>query len=245
MTWLAGIDGCPAGWFRACRETESGELRFDLLCDVRALTEADPRPEVVALDMPVGLAESGPRACDTLARAHLGPRRSSVFPAPVRAALAARSHAEASALHEAADGRRVSAQAWNLFARIRAVDDWLAVDADARQRVVEVHPELAFATWAGEAVGGPGAEGTPRPMAHGKRTAEGRAERLALVEAWLGAGVLERARGDHRRRDLADDDILDALACLHTAHRIAEGRALSLPEPPPVDARGLPMRIVG
>ena len=50
MTWLAGVDGCPAGWFRACRETETGELRFDLLRDVRALTEADPRPALKTVE---------------------------------------------------------------------------------------------------------------------------------------------------------------------------------------------------
>ena len=39
-------------------------------------------------------------------------------------------------------------------------------------------------------------------------------------------------------------DILDAFAALWTAERIAAGRARTLPEQPPMDDTGLPMRIV-
>ena len=31
MAWVAGADGCKGGWFRALRETETGELHFDLV----------------------------------------------------------------------------------------------------------------------------------------------------------------------------------------------------------------------
>ena len=44
--------------------------------------------------------------------------------------------------------------------------------------------------------------------------------------------------------DVADDDVLDAIACLWTALRIAEGIAETLPENPPKDPEGLPMQIV-
>jgi predicted RNase H-like nuclease len=104
--------------------------------------------------------------------------------------------------------------------------------------VREVHPELSFRAWN---------DGVP--MAHSKRTAAGRAERRLRVAQWLGADLLTRAResaetGSHRKRDLADDDILDAVATLWTAHRIVDGRAVRLPDPPPRDALGLPMEIV-
>ena len=35
MVWAAGADGCKGGWFRASRETESGELHFDLIEEAR------------------------------------------------------------------------------------------------------------------------------------------------------------------------------------------------------------------
>ena len=52
------------------------------------------------------------------------------------------------------------------------------------------------------------------------------------------------ARADYLKKDVADDDILDAFAALWTATRIFEGRARSLPERPPIDAAGLLMRIL-
>jgi predicted RNase H-like nuclease len=233
MAWLAGVDGCPRGWFRICRETTSGELAFDVLDSVSALVTETPRPAIVALDMPVGLPASGRRACDGAARARLGARRSSVFPAPVRAALIASSREEASEITRRLDGRNVSAQGWAIYRKIRQVDQTLASSAPARAAIREVHPELSFWAWNGR-----------RPMRWPKRRPHGLRERIALAERWLGEGILERARGEHARRDLADDDVLDAIAGLWTAHRIAEGTAETLPPSPPRDESGLPMEIV-
>ena len=188
---------------------------------------------LVAIDVPIGLPERGPRACDREARGLLGARRSSVFPAPVRAAIGATTHEEASARSEAASGRRVSAQTFHILRKIREVDGLLCRDAAARAAFVEVHPELSFRAW-----------NRGRPMAQPKKDAAGRRARLRLAEAWLGRGVLADARGHVRKKDLADDDVLDAIAALWTAVRIARGDAVTVPEDPPRDARGLPMRIV-
>lgn len=233
MPWLAGVDGCKAGWFRACRHTGTGKLRFDLLASVEDLVETWPRPKIVALDMPIGLLETGVRACDTAARRLLGARHVCVFSPPTRAALAARGHAEARRLNDAICGRKISVQAWNLFPKLRAVDAALRADARLGHRIVEVHPEVSFAEWNG---------GTP--IRHPKRKAPGRAARESLAQAWLGPDVIALARGDRLRKDVADDDLLDAIACLWTAHRIDAGAAISLPEPPERDAHGLPVRIV-
>jgi predicted RNase H-like nuclease len=45
-------------------------------------------------------------------------------------------------------------------------------------------------------------------------------------------------------RDVADDDMLDAVAALWTATRLYEGTAETLPDEPPLDAAGLRMEIV-
>lgn len=233
MSWLAGVDGCRRGWFRIARERGTGRLAFHLLEDPAELISIAPAPSVVALDIPIGLPEAGRRECDGLAHRRLGPRGSSVFPAPIRPALAARDREEASRWTELADGRRVSCQAWNLIPKIRAVDALLREDAAARRSIHEVHPELSFCAWN---------EGLP--MRAPKKSRAGRTERLQLAEDWLGPHLLARARGEHRRQDLADDDILDAVAALWTAHRIAEGRAERLPASPPRDEHGLAMQIV-
>lgn len=233
MAWVAGVDGCPAGWFRAARERQSGRLHFSVIRDVADLLATSPRPAHLAIDMPIGLPERGPRPCDAEARRRIGPRRSSVFPAPVRGALGASSQSEATALTRAIDGRGVGAQAYRLVPKIRALDGLLSQSAEARRRIREAHPELSFWAWNGE-----------RPMRDSKRTPRGLRARRALVESWLGEGILERARGDARKRDLADDDILDAIACLWTAERIAAGVARSVPEGGDRDGRGLPMEMV-
>jgi len=233
MTWLAGVDGCRAGWFRICRSESSGELAFHVARSVAELLSLPPQPAVVALDMPIGLPASGPRACDREARARLGPRRSSVFPAPIRATLRGRTRTEAAEIAFRIDGRKISAQAWGIVAKIREVDTALAASPAARAAIREVHPELSFWAWNRGA-----------PMRAAKRTPEGRAERLALAEHWLGAGILARARGTCTKAELADDDILDAVALLWTAHRIARGEAATLPASPPRDETGLPMQIV-
>jgi predicted RNase H-like nuclease len=117
--------------------------------------------------------------------------------------------------------------------KIRAVDALLRGDGVAREAIREVHPEVSFWAWNGSA-----------PMRERKKRRAGRAERLRLAEAWLGPDLLARARGAHRRKDLADDDILDAVAALWTAHRLADGTAETLPSAPPQDDCGLPMQIV-
>jgi predicted RNase H-like nuclease len=195
----AGVDGCRGGWVVA---TSDGAIRVvPRFPDVLDLADG-----VVGVDMPVGLPDVGRRrACDVEARARLGPRRSSVFPAPTRDALAATSFA---------DVRGLSLQAWHLVPKVREVDAvWTA-------RVVEVHPELVLAVLGGA------------PMARPKRTAEGRAERLAV----LGLSSVSRLPG------AAPDDVIDALACLHGALRVAAGTALVLGDAS-LDARGRPMRI--
>ncbi len=233
MAWLAGVDGCRKGWFRVCRESTSGEVVFDVVETVSGLVAHPPGPSIVALDMPIGLPASGARACDRAARACLGLRRSSVFPAPIRAAVTATCREEASDITMRVDGRKVAAQAWAIFPKIRRVDEALAEGADTRAAIREVHPEVCFWAWNDQS-----------PMQWAKKKREGLSERVALAEAWLGEGILERARGNYLKKELADDDVVDAIAGLWTAHRIADGTAETLPASPPRDETGLPMEIV-
>ena len=234
MAWVAGADGCRAGWFRAARETETGELAFHVVERGADLAALPPRPRILGIDIPIGLTEAGRRDCDTAARKLLGrPRASSVFPAPIRPALKAATRLEASDITQRLDGRRVGAQAWNIYAKIREVDELLQRDTRLRERIREVHPEVAFWAWSGG-----------KSIAPGKKTRDGQARRQRLAEAWLGEGVLAAARGDRLKKTVADDDILDAIAVLWTASRIYRGEARTLPELPPLDATGLRMEIV-
>jgi predicted RNase H-like nuclease len=163
--------------------------------------------------MPIGLPDRGPRACDIEARRRLGPRRSSVFPAPLRPMLDAPTYADALSI------AGLSKQAYNLIPKIREVDALMAPD---RQRtVVEVHPELCFARLLGH------------PCRSPKRTVEGRAERLAVLDL-----TIERPPPG-----AAWDDVLDACALTETARLLVVGDVERLGDGAR-DARGLRCEIV-
>ena len=125
--------------------------------------------------------------------------------------LAAADHGEACRIGRRLAGRGLSLQSWHILPKVRQVDGLLRRQPWLLPRFQEVHPELAFLDWNG---------GCPLP--HGKRSREGRAERLALCEE-LFPGVWASLCPRFRRREVADDDILDALALLRSAARLGRG----------------------
>ncbi|MEM9627821.1 MAG: DUF429 domain-containing protein [Pseudomonadota bacterium] len=234
MVWIGGADACRLGWFRACRETASRQVHFGVFECVADLLSSWPQPDMLAIDIPIGLPDSGARECDRMARRCLGwPRRNSVFPAPIRRAINATSQSEASGITLAIDGRMVSAQAFGLFPKIREVDALLRTSAEARSRIREIHPEISFWSWT-----------DGKAIVESKKTPAGKAKRQALAEQWLGPEVMDSARGRHLKKHVADDDILDAIAALWTAARIERSEAATLPGNPPTDSAGLRMEIV-
>lgn len=233
VAWVAGVDGCKRGWVRASLCLDTRSLRVEVIEDARALLSVDPAALLVAIDVPIGLPERGSRTCDLEARRLLGqPRGSSVFPAPVRSAVRAPTYAEACSRTGSQDGRRVSRQAFAIFAKIAEVDDWLLSSSDARAHVYEAHPEVSFCGLAG------------RPVAESKRKRAGRDIRRGLLAPWVGEEALARAYQAVRGPGLPEDDFLDACAALWTAERIWKAVHRTLPEVPAADSVGLPMRIV-
>lgn len=232
MLNIAGTDGCPAGWICLIKDLEKpliGSKIFRTFAELAATVAAN----VIAVDIPIGLTDSGPRACDLEARKLLGPKRgSSVFPAPLRGLLNAGGHAATNALSRRLHQKGVSAQAHAIYRKVAEVDDVLRARPDLRDRVIEVHPEVTFAHWSGA------------PIVESKKRKPGRAVRRALVDRHFGAEAFESVRHRYKRREAADDDILDAFAALWTAERIVAGEAITIPSPPPRDRAGLPMRIV-
>src|SRR5262249_9598529 len=112
MTWVAGVDGCRAGWFVVLRQVNGRKqtVHHCLSCfgDVLKLSE---KPDVIAVDIPIGLLDQavrGGRDCDRGARSLLGhPRSSSVFSPPVRSALAYMTFATASAANRTSSPHQV------------------------------------------------------------------------------------------------------------------------------------------
>jgi predicted RNase H-like nuclease len=187
------------------------------------------RMACAAIDIPIGLADREPRSCDVAARRLLGPRRSSIFPAPARPVLKATSYDEACLLSRRACGKGISKQLYNILDKIRTVD---ALQTPGLQdQLFEMSPELSFA------------ELTGRPMSANKRTAEGRDDRrqaLTSPSAFGEAvsGILDGPPPAGAKRD----DVVDALIGAWTARRRVVDHHLRLGGD--VDARGLRMEII-
>jgi predicted RNase H-like nuclease len=230
-----GVDGCRAGWLAVHRE--GGALAYRIHEDVTALMRTHSAPSMVLIDVPIGLPWHGQegRPCDALARRVLGPARApSVFSPPCRSAAKAGSTQEARQLNLAALGRSLSAQAWGICSKVAEVDSWLLEHPDERPRLLEVHPEVCF--W--------GLNGQ-RPMLHRKSSKEGRAERLALLNSFEPEvhELLEKVLAETRRKDVAADDVLDALVAMLTGS-VQRGALQALHGSPDRDERGLPMQML-
>ncbi len=144
--------------------------------------------------------------------------------------LAAPDYSAAAAISRELDGKGISKQAFNIYAKIREVDEALYANSELRARVREVHPEICFWAWNGGC-----------PMLHAKKSTQGRADRRILIADHFGPGAFAAVRAAHRRAQASDDDIADAFAALWTAERIHAGQGATLPPDPPQDSRGLRM----
>lgn len=209
---MLGVDGCRVGWVAI--ELASGRFAGARLATT--LGDLLSGADIVGVDMPLGLVEQGERIADRAAAAWLGPRRSSVFRVPPRAVWEEPDFATALARCRELTGAGFSRQAWNLQEKLREANACHRADPG---RLHEVHPEVSFRAMAGA------------PLPHPKKTWAGQAARRRLL-AEHGI-ILPEDLGPAGRA--APDDVLDAAAVAWSAHRIATGRARSLPDPPQPD----------
>lgn len=214
MTRVAGVDGCAGGW-ALVTATAAGDrlvgLRLSRVIELAAVVDRTRTGELAALaiDMPIGLLDVHPRTADVEARKRLGPRRSSVFPTPLRTTLDAADYPEACERSRAMCGKALSKQAWNLMPKIRELDR--IVEATDQPRVAEAHPECAFLRLHDD-----------QPLPHPKATPQGRELRVRLL---TDSGRFDQ---DELAMILASGnapliDTLDALALTVTARHITLG----------------------
>lgn len=238
----AGVDGCRAGWLVVVRPLEdpaAAQVRLAVtFAEVLALV---PEPGVIAVDIPIGLPDRGVpggRACDVAARANLGGRQSSVFAVPSREAVMCEDYAKACRVAERTSqpARKVSKQAFNIFAKVREVDRLMT--PELQQRVFEVHPEVAFWALNDECPLDLPKKVKSRPFPPGLDL------RRSLLEA-AGYSADFMRRLPFKASEAGPDDLLDAAVNSWSAARIARGEAVCFPCEPDTDSRGLRMEIRG
>jgi len=226
MTRVLVVDACKAGWVGVVLDDDA--LQVLVATNIGTLVsraEQDGPLTTVAVDMPIGLPDSGPRTADLLARAAIGRLSSSVFTTPVRAALDAINHGEAVEVNRRLTGQGLSIQAYGLRVKLFEIDAWVR---RATMRVVEVHPEVSFAILAGT------------PLTVRKSTWAGAERRRALLQD---AGIPLQGELGLAGLAVGVDDVLDAGAAAWSARRVQTGAAVSLPNPPEIFTDGWPSAI--
>jgi predicted RNase H-like nuclease len=201
---VAGVDGYRKGWVAVSLDP-SGDVEVSTHADFAEVLSL--RAKVIAVDIPIDPPGLGTRPTDAAARAFVGPgRASSIFPTPPRAALEARTFAEACEIARTITGKAISQQAFALGRKILEVHAL----ADVDERVVEMHPEVSFCELAGGRI------------VESKHTPEGLERRRALL-AEAGIRLPGAVPG------VPEADLLDAAVGAWTAARYASGKAAAFP----------------
>jgi threonine dehydratase len=238
--WVAGVDGCPAGWIAVLvRRDDPAIHHVRVVRHFSDILGAPEQPAIVAVDMPIGLpgrTDGSGRLPEKLVRPLLGARQSSVFAIPSRQAVYAESYGDACTIAAATSEppRKVSRQGFNLFPKICEIDCLLRERPDLVPRVFEAHPELAFWALNGDRSLDLPKKVKSRPYEPGLALRRDLLRKAGLPDALIDAPPPKGA---------AADDLLDALAGLTVALDIATGGGRSFPEPPGRDAHGLPVAI--
>ena len=213
MQLIAGADGCRNGWLVVESGLNVNDASWKIVPQWNAIGgEAD----VIAVDMPIGISDSGVRQCEVEARKILSRCASRVFKTLPRGALrfAQNDWVSANRWSKSQGFGGISKQAWNIRPKIIDID--VAISRSQQKRIHEAHPELAFARLNG---------GTPLPSKH---TAEGIAVRRRLLKR-AGFNQLTTWLGELRGSGAKADDLLDACALVLTARHVVQGTAVMLP----------------
>lgn len=221
-----GVDWGNGGWVAICLP-DDGPPWGVFAESLESIDEGVPDAEGFAVDIPIGLPseEQERRAADKAAKEFVGPRHNSVFYTPIRAALEAPTHREASRISKERTDNGISQQAYALSDQIFEAAVWSqATPAD----VWEVHPEVSYTALLGA------------PAESPKKTWAGLRERLDGLRS---AGIRLDALGE-AGENAGPDDIADAAVAAWSARRLIRGEGFSLPADPPHDPRtGRPVAI--
>ena len=241
---FVGVDGCPYGWFSVGLDDGAG-YEVQAFTTFRELLDHYREARLVLVDIPIGLLEcgAGERKCEPKARKVLEDRRSSVFPVPTRALVYKKvankmNYACTNKLSKSTRGKGITRQTYHIMDKIAEVDKVLRDrGASATPPVREVHPEVCF--WA---------LNHRQPMRSKKKTRDGEDERLRVLQGInpQTQEIYDSAIDEYLRKQVARDDILDALAAAVTAKLGCQDKdkLRPLPEKPPKDRKGLPMEMV-
>lgn len=227
-----GVDGCKGGWISACYG--SGEIL--IFRNIRELVSHYQDDFLIFLDIPIGLAsaKNKNRNCEKEARKLLSAnKKSSIFPVPCRESLEGLNYEDAKSINHNVLGCGISKQTWFIMPKIKEVNSLLIENKSLQPAIKESHPEISFKYL-----------NLGIPLVHSKKTEKGISERLEILRKYKpnSSTMFHKALLTYKRKEVAKDDILDALCLAITAERSVNfGR--SIPHNPKTDEFGIKMSI--
>jgi predicted RNase H-like nuclease len=228
-----GIDGCKGGWLTVSITDKSFEIAiYKNIVEVCTKYEGC---DSLIIDMPIGLPES----CkdirpDAAARMVLKGKSSSIFNTPCMQAVYEDTYSKANELNRHIMGKGLSQQSFAICGKIKEIDKFLSNNPHYKNRLLESHPELCFATLNSGA-----------PLLENKKTLEGTIKRIELLRRYYDKTeeLIAVASGDQKLKKFMDD-VVDALCLAVTGMVGLENGLKRIPENPMLDRAGMLMQMV-
>jgi predicted RNase H-like nuclease len=242
--WVAGADGCRAGWLVVFRSLDGLAHRARIVKSLEQDFSAIEAAKLIAVDIPIGLlgvSRRGGRSADRECRKILGrDRQSSIFPPPSRATLKAATFPEACEIEllNSVPPKKISQQTFNILGKIREVD---AIAQRFRGAVFECHPEVSFWAMNGRLAMRLPKKGSRRKNPEGINQSGLQERRELLLRNGYDAAFLAIRFGSAEQ--YGPDDFVDACAAAWTAERIFTKQAIRFPATTDLDEIGLDMAI--
>ena len=225
-----GVDGCKDGWVAAI--LDHGEQRIEKYKTIESLMAAYPTFDAFLIDIPIGLVnDPNQNRPDSAAKQDIRERSSSVFPIPCRQAVYAEGEEAQKEENIRILGKSLSKQTTSIIMKIREVDEFLQNHPEYKNKIMESHPEVAFARLNGEVV-----------KFH-KQGIFGANLRRFILSEFLGKEFLNGTEEVSKELDCDHADVIDALCMVVTAAMYNHGEYDTLPENPETDETGLIMQM--
>jgi len=225
-----GIDGCKAGWFSFSLEESSWSYSV-----IKSITEVEKKlkaSEVNFIDIPLGLETTkSTRTCDIFLKKILGKKSSTIFNAPIYSLLELSSYKEACSVSQKITGKKISLQTWYIIPKIKDANYFLQ-KCENKDLIKEFHPETGFFIL-----------NQKKHLKFSKKEKPGITERIFILNKYIDAGkIYEKICSETLRKDVARDDILDAICCAVKAKFAS--KKITIPEISEIDKYGIKKEIV-
>lgn len=225
-----GVDGCKGGWITCV--LDHGKLRMERYDSIETMVNSYPEFDAFLIDMAIGLRTSADQVRpDDQARKELGPKASSIFTIPCRQAVYAATEEKQKQANIKVLGKSLAKQTISIIPKIKELDEFLRKHPEYKNRILESHPEVAFARLNGSVV------------LTRKKEYPGFSERAGILKHYLPEKTLFGMWDLARQFKCNPDDLLDAACLAVTAAMSAKDMCETIPAEPEQDEEGLYMKM--